>query len=78
VLKQKYLKFKGIGRFVEEQTIVFDSLSKFVQLGGQNNNTKGSSGAGKSTVFMAEDYLFGVSNRPGTVLKSRLLTKVSG
>jgi DNA repair exonuclease SbcCD ATPase subunit len=72
VLKQKYLKFKGIGRFVEEQTITFETLSKFVQLGGQNNNTKGSSGAGKSTVFMAEDYLFGISNRPGTVLKSRL------
>jgi len=72
VLKQKYLKFKGIGRFVEEQTITFDTLNKFVQLGGQNNNTGGSSGAGKSTVFMAEDYLFGISNRPGTVLKSRL------
>ena len=66
------LRFKGIGRFVEEQIILFDSLGKFVQLGGQNNNTKGSSGAGKSTVFMALDYLFGVSNRPSTVLKSRL------
>lgn len=71
LLKLKCLKIKGIGRFLEEQTILFDALGRFVQLGGLNNNTKGSSGAGKSTVFMALDYLFGVSDRPSTVLKCR-------
>ena len=71
LLELEKLKFKGIGRFLEEQVIDFTSLGKFVQLGGQNNNTKGSSGAGKSTVFMVLDYLFGVSNRPSTVLKCR-------
>lgn len=71
MLRLKALKFKGIGRFVEEQTIHFDVLGKLVQLGGKNNNTQGSSGAGKSTVFMALDYLFGVSNKPSTILKSR-------
>lgn len=71
MLKLEKLRFKCIGRFLEEQIIEFDSLGKFVQLGGQNNNTGGSSGAGKSTVFMALDHLFGVSHRPSTVLKCR-------
>lgn len=71
MLKLKELRWSGIGRFVEEQIVVFDSLGSLVQVDGQNNNTKGSSGAGKSTVFHALDYLFGISNIPNTVLKCR-------
>lgn len=71
MLKLKELRWSGIGRFVEEQVINFESLGNLVQVDGQNNNTKGSSGAGKSTVFHAIDYLFGISNKPNTVLKCR-------
>ena len=72
MLKLKKLHLSGIGRFVEEQTINFESLGNLVQVDGVNNNTKGSSGAGKSTIFHALDYLFGISDKPNTVLKSRL------
>jgi DNA repair exonuclease SbcCD ATPase subunit len=65
------LRFKMIGRFVEEQVIVVDKLGNFVQIDGQNNNTKGSSGSGKSTVFNALDYLLGLNKIPATVLQSR-------
>jgi len=71
MLKLKELKWSGIGRFVDEQTINFDSLGNLVQVDGKNNNTGGSSGAGKSTIFHALDYLFGVSDIPNTVLKCR-------
>ncbi len=72
MLKLKVLRFKGIGRFVDEQVISIESLGKLVQLDGKNNNTKGSSGAGKSTVFNALDYLLGLNKLPSSVLKSRL------
>lgn len=65
------LRFKMIGRFVEEQVIVIDTLGNFVQVDGQNNNTRGSSGSGKSTVFNALDYLFGLNKIAATVLQSR-------
>jgi DNA repair exonuclease SbcCD ATPase subunit len=71
VLKLKELRFSGIGRFVEEQVINFESLGSMVQVDGQNNNTGGSSGAGKSTIFQALEYLFGINKIPNTVLKSR-------
>jgi DNA repair exonuclease SbcCD ATPase subunit len=72
VLKLKELRFSGIGRFTEEQTIDFTKLGNLVQVDGKNNNTGGSSGAGKSTIFNALDYLFGVNDLPATVLKSRV------
>lgn len=72
MLKLKELIFSGIGRFVDEQTINFESLGSLVQVDGINNNTGGSSGAGKSTVFHALDFLFGLNNIPNTILKSRL------
>lgn len=71
LLDLEKLRFKGIGRFLEEQVIEFDKLGKFVQLDGKNNNTKGSSGAGKSTVPMVLDYLLGINERPSTILKCR-------
>jgi DNA repair exonuclease SbcCD ATPase subunit len=72
VLKLKELRFSGIGRFTEEQVVDFTKLGSLVQVDGKNNNTGGSSGAGKSTVFNALDYLFGVNDVPSTVLKSRV------
>lgn len=71
MLNLKELRFSGIGRFVEEQVVYFDSLGRLVQLDGKNNNTGGSSGAGKSTVFNALDFLFGFNDIPNGLLKSR-------
>lgn len=72
MLKLKSLKFKNIGRFVEEQIIDFNDLSGLLQVDGQNKNTGGSSGAGKSTIFQALEYLLGVNDTPITILQSRL------
>ena len=71
MLKLLKLKFGGIGRFVEEQVVHFDSLGRLVQLDGKNNNTGGSSGSGKTTVFHAQDYLLGLNDIPNGVLKCR-------
>lgn len=72
MLNLKELRFSGIGRFVEEQVVHFDSLGRLVQLDGKNNVTGGSSGAGKSTVFNAMDFLLGFNDIPNGILKSRL------
>ncbi len=71
MLNLKELRFSGIGRFVEEQVVHFESLGRLVQLDGKNNNTRGSSGAGKTTVFNAMDFLLGFNDIPNGVLKSR-------
>lgn len=65
------LKFKNIGRFTEEQTIDFKNLGTFVQVDGQNNNSGGSSGSGKTTIFNSLDYLLGINSLPATILQSR-------
>jgi len=72
MLSLKSLKFCNIGRFVAEQEIDFSSLDRIVEVGAQNNNTGGSSGAGKSTIFHAIDYLLGINEIPATALQSRL------
>jgi len=72
MLKLRTLRFKGIGRFVETQEISFEQLSNLIQVDGQNNNTGGSSGAGKSTVFNALDFLFGLNSISNSALQSRL------
>jgi DNA repair exonuclease SbcCD ATPase subunit len=72
VLKLQQLTLDGIGRFVNTQEIDFTSLGNLVQVDGKNNNTGGSSGAGKSTVFNALDYLFGLNDIPNSSLQSRL------
>lgn len=71
MLELKELRFKNFGRFLEEQSIDFSSLSPFTQIDGLNHNTKSSSGSGKSTVFMALDYLLGFNHRPATILQCR-------
>lgn len=67
------LRFSGIGRFVDEQTVDITTLSGFTQVDGLNTNTGGSSGAAKSTVFNALDYLLGMNKIPATILQSRLV-----
>jgi len=73
MLTLKRLTFNNIGRFVTEQTIDFTSFDKLVQVNGFNKNTGGSSGAAKSTVFHAHDYLLGICDIPLTGLQSRLV-----
>lgn len=72
MLVLKTLKFKNIGRFSEEQTISFSKLGSLTQVEGQNNNTNGSSGAGKSTIFKALEYLLGLNSISSGILQSRL------
>lgn len=72
MLKLQNLTLEGIGRFVNTQEVDFTSLGNLVQVDGKNNNTGGSSGAGKSTVFNALDYLFGLNDIPNSSLQSRL------
>lgn len=68
----KSLTVANIGRFVEEQTINFDQLNDLVQVEGQNNNTGGSSGAGKSTIFKSLEFLLGLNDISNGILQSRL------
>lgn len=75
MLKLKELRFQNVGRFVEMQTIHFSHLGNLVQVDGQNLKTKGSSGSGKTTIFNALDYLFGINDLPTTVLQSRITEK---
>ena len=72
MLSLKRLTFNNIGRFITEQTIDFTQYDKLVQVNGVNKNTGGSSGAAKSTVFHALDYLLGINDIPATALQSRL------
>jgi len=76
MLKLKKYSFKGIGRFVEEQTIDLQSRDNLIQIDGENTNTGGSSGAGKSTTVEALAYLLGISEISATQLQSRI-TKTS-
>src|ERR1035437_2550917 len=75
MLVLKKLTFENIGRFTESQTIDFTSLGSLVQVDGSNLNTGGSSGAGKSTVFKALDFLLGLNDESTTILQSRLTKK---
>lgn len=71
MLKLKSLEFEKIGRFLEKQTINFSSLGNLIQVDALNNNTGGSSGSGKSTIFNSLDYLLGINDLPVSVLQSR-------
>src|SRR5690606_34259781 len=64
--------FQNIRSFTTKQTINLDERSKLIQIDGENKNTGGSSGSGKSTALIAIDYLFGLSDLPSTVLQSWL------
>lgn len=72
MLKLLSLSFKNIRSFDSEQTLDFSHRDKLIQVDGRNENTGGSSGAGKTSIFMSLDYLLGISDVPATVLQSRL------
>lgn len=72
MLNIKKLKFSGIGRFIEEQVIDFTNLSNLNQVDAENLITGGSSGSGKTTIFHAIEWLFGLSDLSTTILQSRL------
>jgi len=72
LIKIKSLIISNIGRFVGDHTVDIDSLDSLFQVDGKNDNTGGSSGSGKTTIFNSLDYLLGVNDIPTTVLQSRL------
>lgn len=72
MIKLISISFSGIGRFIDKQDIDFSSKEKLLQIDGINENTGGSSGAGKSTIFHALDYALGIGDIPSTTLQSRL------
>ena len=72
MIKLISLSFSGIGRFVDKQSINFSDRDKLLQVDGKNENTGGSSGSAKTTVFLALDYLLGINEIPATTLQSRL------
>lgn len=72
MLKVNKLKIQNLGRFVGSHEIDFQKKSNFIQVDAENNNTGGSSGSGKSSIFLALEYVLGINDSPSTVLQSRL------
>ena len=72
MLKLISLHLNNIRCFDSPQTIKFSDRDKLVQIDGKNENTGGSSGAGKTTIPLGLTYLFGVGDIPATLLQSRL------
>jgi len=72
MLKLKNYSFSGIGRFAQKQHIDLETRDHLIQIDGENSNTGGSSGAGKSTTVEALAFLLGISEIPSTQLQSRL------
>jgi len=66
------LQFGNFRSFVEDQHISFENREKLIQIDGIIEGSKGSSGAGKSTIPLALLYLLGLEGLPATVLQSRL------
>jgi DNA repair exonuclease SbcCD ATPase subunit len=75
MLYLKELRFGNIGCFVGEQRVNFDALGNLIQVDGLYKQTGGSSGAAKSTMFHALDYLFGINTIPNSALQSRRTTE---
>lgn len=65
------LSLKNFRSFKDESTVSLENRNKIIQIDGKNLNTGGSSGAGKTSLFLALDYLLGVSDIPSTVLQTR-------
>lgn len=72
MLRIKKLKIQNLGRFVGSHEIDFELKSNLIQVDAENRNTGGSSGGGKSSLFLAIEYVFGLNDVPATVLQSRL------
>jgi DNA repair exonuclease SbcCD ATPase subunit len=71
MLNIEELRISATGRFVDEQVIEFNKLGNLVQVDGFRADTGGSSGSGKSTIFNALDFVFGLKGLPASVLQSR-------
>jgi len=71
MIKIKNLTLNNFGPFDTEQKIDLENKEGLIQIIGQNILTGGSSGAGKSTIFHAIDYLFGVNEIPSVALQTR-------
>jgi DNA repair exonuclease SbcCD ATPase subunit len=65
------LQFGNFRSFVDDQFISFENREKLIQIDGIIEGTKGSSGAGKSTIPLALMYLLDLADLPSTVLQSR-------
>ncbi|HXF90726.1 MAG TPA: hypothetical protein VNJ29_02215, partial [Candidatus Nitrosotenuis sp.] len=72
MIRIKKLRFANFGRFVGEHEINFADMPRIIQVDAKNHNTGGSSGSGKTTIFLALEYLLGINDTPATVLQSRL------
>jgi DNA repair exonuclease SbcCD ATPase subunit len=68
MLKLISLKFNNIGKYTSEQLYDFTNMDNLVLIDGM-------SGAGKSTIFHALNYLFGVNTIPATQLQNRSTKK---
>jgi len=75
MLELNNLKFAAIGRYEDEQFIDFDKLDTLNQIDGAFPQSGGSSGAGKSTILHALEYLLGICKRPTTKLQCRFTKK---
>lgn len=71
MLKLRSVTISNMGRFVGTHTLSLSGRNNFIQVDGFNSVSGGSSGAAKSTVFHAIDYVFGVNDLPTTVLQAR-------
>lgn len=72
MLRLESLTLTNVRSFNGEHTIDFANRDKLIQVNGIIENTGGSSGAGKTSVFLALDYLLGINDIPATVLQSWL------
>lgn len=72
MIKVKKLKIENLGRFVGSHEVNFENKSNLIQVDAENKNTGGSSGGGKSSLFLAIEYALGLNETPATVLQSRL------
>ena len=66
------IRFSNFGRFVGDHEVDFSEKSNIMQVDAINKNTGGSSGSGKTTIFLALEYVLGINDIPATALQSRL------
>jgi len=71
VLYIKKLSVEAFRSIRDRQEVNLETLGQNTRIGGSNHDTGGDSGAGKSTIPEAIDYLIGVGNIPSTVLQNR-------
>lgn len=65
------LEFENIGLFTDKQSVSFKDKKDLIQVIAERSDYNGSSGSGKSTIFHAIDYVFGINQIPASALQSR-------